>query len=342
MVQLMSQIACPAPGHIQSGYFRGMKEFITATGGQYKPIFQNYDIDTFSFEESDYHVEAQTAACILDDLSIALNDDLFGLRLAERQGPDIFGSITALARSAPDMGSALSCFVELLPVVNSPEGSSELLTSGETSEFCWSSIADMNPQANQHGLILFVKVLTMLCGADFKPSYVSLCAEPTSHQRRAIESWVGCPMRRLNSNAIGFPTANLNRPLLSRNGLAYRMLRSGFDDLRAHFAAALCARVDAFISEALPTGRCSIERCSSQLDMPLRTLQRRLALECSSFAAILEKHRMKSARQMLINTREPLARIALELGYFDQTSFCRAFRRWYDMSPSAFRRTAMH
>lgn len=48
--------------------------------------------------------------------------------------------------------------------------------------------------------------------------------------------------------------------------------------------------------------------------------------------------RMQYASELLINTNESIAAIAEELGYSDQYCFSKAFRKYYNDSPSAFRK----
>jgi AraC-like DNA-binding protein len=48
--------------------------------------------------------------------------------------------------------------------------------------------------------------------------------------------------------------------------------------------------------------------------------------------------RINHARKRLIDTDLPIAAVALESGYSDQSSFTRQFRRSTGLSPSEFRR----
>jgi transcriptional regulator GlxA family with amidase domain len=48
--------------------------------------------------------------------------------------------------------------------------------------------------------------------------------------------------------------------------------------------------------------------------------------------------RLEKARDLLIGTSLGIAEIALRCGYGDQTSFSRAFRRYFAISPAGVRR----
>ena len=55
-------------------------------------------------------------------------------------------------------------------------------------------------------------------------------------------------------------------------------------------------------------------------------------------SAYVKALRVRYAQVMMLNTREPLTRIALDCGMSDQSHFTRVFRRMVGISPSAWRR----
>jgi AraC-like DNA-binding protein len=328
---------CPGYGQIQSGYLRGLKSLVERLGGSYQRVLERYDIDIPSFEQSDYHLDACTAVALLDDCSALFGDRYFGLLLAEQQGPDVFGGITALARAAPVFQTALECIVDFVSVLNSPEGEMELVVAKHVAELRWHSIADLSFHSNQHGLLLWIKTLRMLGGPDFRPTHATLQANLSDGRREGVESRVGCRVRRSESNAIGFSIETLRRVIPTRNKMLYDLLRTQLEALRSAQTPTTVARVAQYIRGALPIG-CGVEQCAAEMRIPARTLQRRLANENQSFSDLLGRQRVEFAKQHLSRHGESLAQIALDLGYSDQTSFCRAFRRWTGQSPRAYRR----
>ncbi len=76
---------------------------------------------------------------------------------------------------------------------------------------------------------------------------------------------------------------------------------------------------------------------ATRLGMSTRTLHRRLKQESTSFAGIREDLRKTRALLMLANSDKPIAEIALDLGFSDQTTFHRAFKRWTGRTPKQFR-----
>jgi AraC-like DNA-binding protein len=69
-------------------------------------------------------------------------------------------------------------------------------------------------------------------------------------------------------------------------------------------------------------------------------LQIRLENHAVRYTELVEAQREKLARIYLRQTRMPLDEVAERLGYGEQTSFGRAFKRWTGVTPQSFRNVA--
>ena len=95
-------------------------------------------------------------------------------------------------------------------------------------------------------------------------------------------------------------------------------------------------RVRDILRDALPQNL-SLDEVAGRLHLSPRTLHRRLDEEGSSFRNIKEATRRDIAYARLAKTRQPIARIAADLGYADPSTFYRAFVSWSGISPERFR-----
>ncbi|HEY1059229.1 MAG TPA: AraC family transcriptional regulator [Limnobacter sp.] len=89
--------------------------------------------------------------------------------------------------------------------------------------------------------------------------------------------------------------------------------------------------------EQLPKGTPSIEDAAQQVNMSARHLQRKLAEEGTSLAALIDDIRQSECLRRLKHTQDPLTAIALDLGFSDSSAFSRACKRWFGKSPSELR-----
>jgi AraC-like DNA-binding protein len=74
------------------------------------------------------------------------------------------------------------------------------------------------------------------------------------------------------------------------------------------------------------------------LHVSLRTLQRRLLATGTTFRDVSEEFRRSLAEAYLADPRVSMTEVAFLLGFSDQTSFNRAFRRWTGAPPGVWRK----
>ncbi len=96
-------------------------------------------------------------------------------------------------------------------------------------------------------------------------------------------------------------------------------------------------RVKQVAESLLATGEVSLEKIAKVMAMHPRLLQQKLQAENTSFRALLTEVRFEKAQQQLLHTQVRIADLALSLGYADETSFSRAFKRWSGLSPRVWR-----
>ncbi|MDT4871125.1 HTH-type transcriptional regulator VirS [compost metagenome] len=99
----------------------------------------------------------------------------------------------------------------------------------------------------------------------------------------------------------------------------------------------MLSQVAHHITSGLSSGSVSLEQVASDLNMGLRTLQRRLAEHNVDFSQLVEDVRRSLAESYVMQSDYSLTEIALLLGYSEASTFCRAFRRWTQLTPQQFR-----
>lgn len=100
----------------------------------------------------------------------------------------------------------------------------------------------------------------------------------------------------------------------------------------------LAASVRAAAQAALSSGDCSLERTARVLGVSARTMQRRLRVEGTSFAELIDALRCEMAAAYL-DKQVPVPEIAWLLGYAEPSAFYHAFKRWTGTTPEQLRAT---
>ncbi len=91
------------------------------------------------------------------------------------------------------------------------------------------------------------------------------------------------------------------------------------------------------LATALPEAT-DLALVAERLHLSLRTVQRRLKREGSSFRAVKASLRRDLALSRLENSVRPISEIALELGYAENSAFFRAFVDWTGEAPASYRK----
>lgn len=100
--------------------------------------------------------------------------------------------------------------------------------------------------------------------------------------------------------------------------------------------AELLPGLRAELARELAQGKWSLAACARSLGVTPRTLERRLAEQGTSYAAVLEGVRREQAERWLEQGR-PIEEISILLGYSERSAFHRACLRWFGRTPVALR-----
>ena len=104
--------------------------------------------------------------------------------------------------------------------------------------------------------------------------------------------------------------------------------------------AEIVGQVRGALDAELQGGNPQLESIAKRLAMSPRTLQRRLKDEGLAFNDVLDAMRFRAARKYLGQRDVAGTEVAYLLGFAEQSSFNRAFKRWSGQTPSEYRRRA--
>lgn len=112
-----------------------------------------------------------------------------------------------------------------------------------------------------------------------------------------------------------------------------RVLEARLPEAPTDFVSA----VRSAVMSTLPEGA-DAEHVAHALHMSTRTLQRNLSDADTTFRAVLESVRASLAESYLADSRVSIPEVAFLLGFSEQSSFHRAFKRWTGRAPGRWRR----
>jgi AraC-like DNA-binding protein len=333
--------AVPRQGKIRTGYFRGFKNLVHGRGGDARVLLERHGLDPLSFETCGSELDCSTAVALFEDCSRSLGDPLFGFHLAEQQQPDVFGYAMALARAAPTLRQGLQSLIDYVPLAVSPECELELVTARNVTELRWRTqpqFADCE-QMYYQGLLLLMKTLQALGREQFRAHYVDLLCSMKQADVQFLQQRLGCRVQAGAAlNAIAFAADALERPIATADRVLFSFLRSCLPQIHRASEGSFLEQVEGQVRrQVLSMEPCSIGSCALKLGIAARTLQKRLTALGVQFSDIVQKQRVELAQQALLWSASSLDEIAFQLGYAEQSTFGRAFKRVTGLTPQAFR-----
>jgi AraC-like DNA-binding protein len=187
-------------------------------------------------------------------------------------------------------------------------------------------------------MVTLIGFLAWISGRDVRPVAIEL-PYPAPQAIAPYREVFRCPITfDADSNSLLFSRADLALPLPTSNPVLAEMHeRYAGDYLRRFDHDRISHRAREAIIRRLPDGEPRRDRIANELRMSERTLQRRLGEEKTSFVDLVDGTRRELAGQYLGRLHLSLGQAAYLLGYADQSSFFRACKRWFEVSPGQYR-----
>ena len=325
--------------YLRGWVLRGLGDVIEALGGDAGHYEQRFGLPLRHADPAELTIPGGPLIQLLEACARDLDCPDFGIRLGFAQGRKPIGPVMAGAQAAT-VGEALAVAV---PYMNRlyPALAFELqaMAAGPRLNYLVKvPRAGSTRQFEEWCVAINLKVLQELVGSGIRlrsAFFTHAPLLPARHYARAF----GCPVRfAQGSFGVEYFAADMARPTREVND-EMRALAAGYIEKIAEPAAlALEEQVDALIRKLLPAGRCNIDAVAREQGLSVRTLQRRLEDEGLVFEKLLDDVRRDRSVVYLRDRALRMSQVARLLGYAEQSSFSHAFRRWYGLTPSAWRK----
>ena len=329
---------------IRSAGLRGFRATVAELGGDPEAYAEAAGLPAEALDADDLLVPDLAVAEVLEIAARDLGRPDLGLLVAGRQDLGMLGALALAIQNSPTLGDALECTSRYLFVharslslsqVADPYG-----TRGVVALRYGAAAGDLAVavQATDLGLGFLHRGIQSLVGERYGLRTVELPYRPTA-PLSAYEEFFGVPVRVARPAALLRVPGSLAGASLAGGDPSIRRLALAFlAQQAAESGPNLTPKVRGAVQQSLGTSRTDIGSVSSLLAMHPRTLQRRLAEEGTSFAAIVDEVRRQLARRYLTTTDMPLSQVAALLDLSEQSALTRCCRRWFSATPTAVRR----
>ena len=276
------------------------------------------------------------AVTFLRDAARANGPDL-GYRIVNEASISELAYIGRVALGSRTPKEALARVAAALPLHSSHEDI-RLIDNGETIVVRQVLTMKLDDESIHAVHVLFAALIQQLCRfTGIRPplfNRVEMQAHPVfgfSH----LEDWLGDQVAQSMDGAINLHissgVANAPFRVIAKDRLP-RLMAMGIPPLAED--RSLAGSMRPAIAAMLHGGEPTIARLVQPSGMSIRSIQRRLAEEGTSFSTELDKVRRSMADKLLLQQDSSISDIATRLGYSSHSALTRAIRRWTGTTPS--------
>lgn len=250
--------------------------------------------------------------------------DFGGLGLSLEAGGDLLGVLQRIATYHPLVSDAIT------------------LSMSVTDHVCRLQCLFTTDQAPHRQSILYlIGVLVSYCRSrsdnHFLPRCIGLLA-PCDEEMAELSAYCGCPVVAASVTYIEFPLQTLHAPLNDSDPELVSSLEPVLQGRLNAQTSTYTAKLQHWLRMNLGETPPRLGAAAAALHLSERSLQRRLQEEGVSWTALVQSTRQQIMDPILASADTPITDIALTLGYTHATSFSRAFRRHFGMTPRHYRK----
>lgn len=279
--------------------------------------------------------------------AVALSGDkLFGLHLGEYLSLSAAGLIVQIAQSSSTVLEALQYMVEYanLGCQSLPFALKELPTEWELSlnpKTFWLAQSPQSVRQTVDGSLVFsIREFHTLTRQQYFPKRIHLAYEQPIDITEYHRIFQCSVVFNQPVTAIYLEKSQVQEKVVTSDYRLLQILIQYAQEKLAKmegqigFATIVKLSIINLVKPQFPT----IEQVAANLNLSVRTLQRRLKAEGLTYKAVLDELRKQFALDYLKNKELSIKEIAYLLDYAEPSSFIRSFKRWEGVSPSDFRK----
>jgi AraC-like DNA-binding protein len=321
-------------------WVKGIAEMLAAEGLDVNALLAEAGIDPAAVDSPTARLQTERISRLWELAVERSGNPAIGLAQHDVARPASFDVVGYTMMSCADLQGAFERLIRYLLILSD---ALTLTMSEERAGYRFSFVlfGGDRPVPRQRIEFILVTVIGFcrwISGRDVPPLAVEL-AYPAPADIAPYGAALRCPVSfDAPRTSLLFAHADLKAPLPTFNPLLGELHERFAGEYLRHFDdAGTSFRAREVIVRRLPDGEPRRDQVADELRMSERTLQRRLEQEATSFVQLLDDTRRELAEQYLGRLHLSLAQAAYLLGFADQSSFFRACKRWFRVSPGQYR-----
>jgi len=324
----------------RSDVFRVLRDICPNVNLDWPAMARLYDFSLDSLDDPQGTVPITAWHAVFEHVAVALDDDAAMFDLFNTVDIGCFSIFDYLFACAPTLREACQAWVKFSSIRTNAYRI--IFAEDESGGFVEWPILEGRGEWRQN---MFARMgwatqqLEHALDVQVPPVMIELATAAPNRTSRFQQKYQGRVKFGATHNRILIPTTLLSRPLRRNDAHLYEIiLKSASSELdRFGQMESPLSRIANEVASTLSSGACTLPHIASKLGMSQRAVQRLLEKEGTSFRKLSEEIRRSAAERYLRGTDIPMKEIAYLLGFSELSTFSRAVKTWFGVSPRKVR-----
>jgi len=322
-----------------SASLTGYSELVSELGGNPEELVKLAGLDSALLNDLEQMISSEALARLFDLSALVLSCPCFGLLLSHRQDISVLGPVGLMMRKSLtflDAYRALEKYIHL----RSEAGTFSLEVKKAVAIIKYIPHIHGEDHCRQFcdlSLGIGCNLIRLYVGNGWNPRAVYFqhqAPQDLTHYNMLFHAPISFHQE---FNGLVFDANLLNSTIGMFEPEVMQFLGSYLDELERSRKQDIVHQVSMLVRDLLPKGTCSLKNVAQLMGLKERALQRRLNKDDSSFQQVLDQLRKQMAKEFLDSPDTNVTNLAQILGYADLSTFSKAFKLWFGVSPSRYK-----
>lgn len=327
-------------------FLRPSIEYVRSQGKPVASLLEILGVDEAGLADPDARVPDSVSAPLMDEAERLCDDPNIGLHIGLEMKAAHLGVLGLLLLTCKSARDAFDLVMRYQTLIGNG-GFVRVEEEGDEFVIVYAEHPQRPEPYPRHTveccLIGWCQIALALGGAQATLNKVTLVCDPPndiSEQQKAF----ACEVEyRAERNTIRFPQANVDSGFLAGDENLKALLETQAKQRLSALASKqldndpIVEKSKQFVADSIAYGVPGLDDLAEQFAMSSRTLQRQLDSAGKTYKQLVDEVRTDLAVRYMQDDELSLLDVALMLGFSEQSSFQRAFKRWFDKTPGQYR-----
>jgi len=321
-------------------FLRPLANLLRQHGDDPDALFAEHGVavaDTFNPE---VWIGVDTTSALLTAAEARLQDASLGINMARASEYSAFGGLGLALSAGGSMLGVLQRMARYQRLISDAVQAEVVIAEDTVAvEFHARAGHRPHPQGMQYVMASLMRLLRIRIDPSLNPRACRVACDAPEYRAR-MARYFRVEADVAEHYGLVFERAQAEAELHSSDRQMVAMLEATLNErLAEQEKGSLVIQLSLWLEAQLPEGEPSLNDAAERFHLSARSLQRRLQEEELTWKKLLEKTRRTLVERHLSVPGTTVTQLAFLLGFSDVSAFSRAFKKWYGVAPSQFKKS---